>query len=140
MSRYISFRDFDWLLLTFVLIICGLGLLDSRRRGWHVSGQPGELPEASGPGALALHRGHRLPDERDAFWPEISGGSTLGQTAGGCPFSAIRVGEADLDPGGSQVLRRPAPARAFLARFHEGGRHCAGPHAYGLAARSEEHT
>ena len=28
MSRYISFRDFDWMLITFVLIICGLGVLE----------------------------------------------------------------------------------------------------------------
>ena len=28
MSRYVSFRDFDWLLLVFVLIICGLGVLE----------------------------------------------------------------------------------------------------------------
>ena len=28
MRRLISFRDFDWLLLTFVLIICSLGVLE----------------------------------------------------------------------------------------------------------------
>src|SRR5438132_13274665 len=28
MSRYISFRDFDWVLLGFVLLICGLGVLE----------------------------------------------------------------------------------------------------------------
>jgi len=28
MSRYVSFRDFDWLLLVFVLIICGLGVME----------------------------------------------------------------------------------------------------------------
>jgi len=28
MSRYISFRDFDWLLLLFVLLICGLGVME----------------------------------------------------------------------------------------------------------------
>src|SRR5579862_9468627 len=28
MSRYISFRDFDWLLLIFVLMICGLGVME----------------------------------------------------------------------------------------------------------------
>jgi rod shape determining protein RodA len=27
MSRYVSYRDFDWVLLTFVLIICALGVL-----------------------------------------------------------------------------------------------------------------
>src|SRR6266700_1656338 len=28
MSRYISFRDFDWVLIGFVLVICGLGVLE----------------------------------------------------------------------------------------------------------------
>src|SRR6266481_1433706 len=28
MSRYISFRDFDWVLVGFVLVICGLGVLE----------------------------------------------------------------------------------------------------------------
>jgi len=28
MSRYISFRDFDWMLLIFVLLICGLGVME----------------------------------------------------------------------------------------------------------------
>src|ERR1700722_334335 len=28
MSRYISFRDFDWILLIFVLLICGLGVME----------------------------------------------------------------------------------------------------------------
>lgn len=28
MSRYISFRDFDWVLLLFVLLICGLGVME----------------------------------------------------------------------------------------------------------------
>jgi rod shape determining protein RodA len=28
MSRYVSYRDFDWLLLIFVLIICGLGVME----------------------------------------------------------------------------------------------------------------
>ena len=28
MSRYVSYRDFDWLLLVFVLLICGLGVME----------------------------------------------------------------------------------------------------------------
>ena len=28
MSRYVSYRDFDWVLLAFVLIICGLGVME----------------------------------------------------------------------------------------------------------------
>ncbi len=28
MARYVSFRDFDWLLLVFVLLICGMGVME----------------------------------------------------------------------------------------------------------------
>jgi len=35
MSRYISFRDFDWLLFTFVLIICVLGVAEIRSATAH---------------------------------------------------------------------------------------------------------
>jgi rod shape determining protein RodA len=35
MSRYVSFRDFDWLLLIFVLLICGLGVLEIRSATAH---------------------------------------------------------------------------------------------------------
>jgi rod shape determining protein RodA len=28
MSRYVSYRDFDWLLLTFILLICALGVME----------------------------------------------------------------------------------------------------------------
>jgi rod shape determining protein RodA len=35
MSRYISFRDFDWVLFIFVLMICGLGVLEIRSATAH---------------------------------------------------------------------------------------------------------
>src|SRR6201984_1832173 len=35
MSRYISFRDFDWTLLIFVLIICTLGVFEIRSATMH---------------------------------------------------------------------------------------------------------
>jgi rod shape determining protein RodA len=35
MARYVSFRDFDWLLLVFVFIICGLGVLEIRSATAH---------------------------------------------------------------------------------------------------------
>jgi rod shape determining protein RodA len=35
MSRYISFRDFDWLLLIFVLMICGLGVMEIQSATQH---------------------------------------------------------------------------------------------------------
>ncbi len=35
MSRYVSFRDFDWLLLVFVLLLCALGVLEIRSATAH---------------------------------------------------------------------------------------------------------
>jgi rod shape determining protein RodA len=35
MSRYISFRDFDWLLLIFVMLLCGLGVFEIRSATEH---------------------------------------------------------------------------------------------------------
>ncbi len=35
MSRYISFRDFDWLLFIFVMLLCGLGVLEIRSATEH---------------------------------------------------------------------------------------------------------
>jgi rod shape determining protein RodA len=35
MSRYISFHDFDWVLLIFVLILCGLGVMEIRSATLH---------------------------------------------------------------------------------------------------------
>jgi rod shape determining protein RodA len=35
MARYVSFRDFDWLLFTFVLIICALGVTEIRSATVH---------------------------------------------------------------------------------------------------------
>src|SRR5215469_11843389 len=28
MARYVSYRDFDWILLGFVLLICGMGIME----------------------------------------------------------------------------------------------------------------
>jgi rod shape determining protein RodA len=35
MSRYVSFRDFDWILLGFVLLICGLGVMEIHSATMH---------------------------------------------------------------------------------------------------------
>jgi len=35
MSRYVSFRDFDWLLLLFVLLVCALGVMEIRSATAH---------------------------------------------------------------------------------------------------------
>src|SRR5271169_3826377 len=39
MSRYVSYRDFDWLLLIFVLMICGLGVMEIHSATLHTKFQ-----------------------------------------------------------------------------------------------------
>src|SRR5882724_9025552 len=85
---------------------CAAGVLDYRRGGGYVSGEPGELSEAAGPGVLVRHRRDRVADVRNALWAEISGRPALDQDAGWRSLSAVGVGEADPDSGGGQVLCR----------------------------------
>src|SRR6201987_3787911 len=35
MARYVSYRDFDWILLIFVLLICGMGVMDIHSATMH---------------------------------------------------------------------------------------------------------
>ncbi len=35
MARYVSYRDFDWILLVFVLIICGMGVMEIHSATMH---------------------------------------------------------------------------------------------------------
>ena len=35
MSRYVSYRDFDWVLLGFVLLICGMGVMEIHSATMH---------------------------------------------------------------------------------------------------------
>ena len=35
MSRYVSYRDFDWLLMSFVLLICALGVMEIHSATMH---------------------------------------------------------------------------------------------------------
>ena len=88
MSRYVSYRDFDWVLLGFVLAICALGVFQIHSAtehtkfagshirqiywilgglGRHVSGQPGQLSGSARTGALDVHRFAGLADCRCCY-------------------------------------------------------------------------
>jgi len=58
MSRYISFRDFDWVLLLFVLIICGLGVMEIHSATEHTKFAGSHIKQiywvAGGVGAMFL--------------------------------------------------------------------------------------
>ena len=107
MSRYVSFRDFDWWLLLFVLIICGLGVLEIRSAtahtkfaGAHVKQMywigaaqdhdvRHQLPQLSGAARqnpLALYRFAGLANDGAGVWTEVSGGPPLDQDARGAHF------------------------------------------------------
>ena len=152
MSRYISFRDFDWLLFIFVLMICGLGVMEIRSAtshtkfaGAHIRQIYWILGGIIGMFLVSLVNYQKLLDR--VHWLYIAAIASLmsvmlfGQKylgarrwikmPGGAHFPALGMGEADPDSGGGQVLRRSAPERTLLAGFYEGGRHRAGSHAHG---------
>ena len=125
MSRYVSFRDFDWLLLVFVLMICGLGVMEIRSATMHTKFAGSHIKQiywvAAGVGAmflmslinyqalagkdsLVLHCRGRVADGRAAFWAEVSGRAALDQNARWQPLPALRVGQADPDSGGGEVF------------------------------------
>src|ERR1700686_523056 len=58
MSRYVSFRDFDWLLLVFVLMICGLGVMEIQSATMHTKFAGSHIKQiywvGAGVGAMVL--------------------------------------------------------------------------------------
>ncbi|MGA8764454.1 MAG: rod shape-determining protein RodA [Candidatus Sulfotelmatobacter sp.] len=58
MSRYVSFRDFDWVLLAFVLMICGLGVMEIHSATMHTKFAGSHIKQiywvAGGLGAMFL--------------------------------------------------------------------------------------
>ena len=92
MSRYVSFRDFDWLLLVLVLMICGLGVMEIRSATMHTKFAGSHIKQIYwvfagvgmmflislvnyqallGQNPLVLHCGGRVADGRDDLWTEI---------------------------------------------------------------------
>jgi rod shape determining protein RodA len=58
MSRYVSYRDFDWVLLVFVLMICGLGVMEIQSATIHTKFAGSHIKQlywiAGGVGAMFL--------------------------------------------------------------------------------------
>ena len=108
MSRYISFRDFDWLLLIFVLLICGLGVLEIRSATAHTKFAGAHIKQVywicGGIASMFLMsfiNYQKLLDgvhwmylaaDGDHLRAEISGSAALDQNAWRRTFPAIRVG------------------------------------------------
>src|ERR1700758_3968382 len=58
MSRYVSYRDFDWILLVFVLLICGMGVMEIHSATMHTKFQGAHVKQVywviGGVGAMFL--------------------------------------------------------------------------------------
>ena len=160
MSRYISFRDFDWLLFTFVLVICGLGVMEihsatlhTKFAGAHIRQIYWILGGIAGMFLVSLVNYQKLLDR--VHWLYIAaivslmsvmlfGQKYLGarrwiKLPGGAHFQPSEWVKLILILAVAKYFRRPAPERTLLAGFHEGGRNRAGAHAHGVAAARPGH-
>ena len=129
MSRYISFRDFDWVLLLFVLIICGLGVMEihsatehTKFAGAHIKQLYWIVGGLGGMFLVSLINYQKLldgvlwmyiasiaiADVGDGVWTEVSGSAPLGEIARRTALSAVGMGETHFDSGGCEVFRRLA--------------------------------
>ena len=126
MSRYVSFRDFDWFLFIFVLMICGLGVMEIRSATMHTKFAGAHIKQVywvmGGIAAMflvSLFNYQALLDKvhwmyiasiaslvrRHPVRTEVSGRPALDQTARRRALSALRMGQADPDSGGGKILR-----------------------------------
>ncbi len=125
MSRYVSFRDFDWLLLGFVLMICGLGVMEIQSATVHTKFAGSHIRQIywvlAGVGVMflmSLVNYQALLDQIHWFYiasmaslvavlvfgTEGPGGEALDQDAGRQPLPAVGVGETDSHSGRCEVL------------------------------------
>ena len=145
MARYVSYRDFDWLLLGFVLLICGMGVMEIHSATMHTKFAGAHVKQiywvVAGVGAMfliSLVNYQALLDQIHWFYiagiaslmgvlvfgTEVPGRAALDQDARRQSLPALGVGQAHPDPRRRQVFRRHAPAGAFLVGFHEGRGDC----------------
>jgi uncharacterized membrane protein len=125
MSRYVSYRDFDWVLLGFVLVICALGVVQIHSATEHTKFAGAHIKQIywilAGVGAMFLVSllNYQAVLEQ-IHWMYIAALASLDrgacssgrniweraldQNAGRRPFSALGVGEADPDSGGGEVF------------------------------------
>ncbi len=127
MRRYIRFRDFDWVLLLIVLIICALGVmeiysatLNTKFQGMHVrqiywiaaglvlmfilSVVNYQVLLENVPWMYGVC--HRVAAGGAGLRPQVPGGAPLDFAARGSAFSALGVGQADPDACHRQVFCR----------------------------------
>ncbi len=158
MSRYISFRDFDWLLFIFVLMICGLGVMEIRSATSHTKFAGAHIRQVywiaggvAGMFLISLINYQKLLDR--IHWLYIAaivslmsvmlfGQKYLGarrwiKMPGGAHFQPSEWVKLILILAVAKYFADLHSEGAFLAGLHEGGCHCAGADAHGAApARS----
>ncbi len=158
MSRYISFRDFDWVLLLLVLVICALGVveiysatLNTKFMGVHVKQMYWILA-----GVVLMFMvsffNYQVLLERVPLLYLISIVSLLAVELFGKKYlgarrwvqirlvslPAIGVGETGTDSGDGEVFRR-CQVGMHCSRHREGGRDGRRSHADGAGAARSRH-
>ena len=135
MRRFLSLRDFDWVLLSLVLLLSVISVFEiysatmhTKFVGFHKTQiiwllgglvcmfglSAGELSPANRLRALRVHRVDRGAAVGDGGGDEGAGSAAVDQVAGRHSFSAIGVGKADPDCGGGAVLCDAGWARSDL--------------------------
>lgn len=125
MRRFVSFRDFDWVLLLLVLAICALGVLEiysatlhTKFVGVHIKQVYWILGGMAAMFLLSLINYQSLLEYVPWMYLAAVGSLVAVLVLGkkylgarrwiqlpGQPLSTLRVGEVDLDPGHGQVLQ-----------------------------------
>ncbi len=127
MSRYVSFRDFDWVLLVLILLICALGVVEiysatlgTKFVGVHIKQMYWVLGGVALMFIVSLFNYHALLARVPLFYiisiaslvaVKLFGQKYLGarrwiQVPGHRPLSAIGMGEAGAHSGDGEVFLR----------------------------------
>ncbi len=126
MSRYVSYRDFDWVLLALVLLICALGVveiysatLNTKFMGVHIKQIYWVLGGVALMFAMSIVSYQALIERVPVFYVvsiasllavEVFGKKYLGARrwvkTGIVSLPAVGVGEAGADSGDGQIFRR----------------------------------
>src|SRR5438309_472727 len=96
MSRYVSYRDFDWLLIVFVLMLCGLGVMEIRSATVHTKFAGAHIKQLYwiGGGLIDSNRDHGSLFS----WSSRQAGAR--RLALGRAYHAPRVAQAEALPEG----------------------------------------
>ncbi len=141
MRRFISFRDFDWLLLGLVLLLSIISIFEIYSATLHTKFVGFETKQIfwllGGLAAMFIFsviNYHRLLEAVPwiygfclvslvavlAVGTKVLGGAALDQASWRDPFPAIRMGETGADRGRGSIFLQPGGQGAYLERYLQG--------------------